>query len=137
VTAVISLKRNTLRKDSKKNKNKAKTQVETLQLNQTEEQKTKLSFQIEAIFQDLLSDHIRVVLIKYGPILNDRLGMNQDDLINEIRVQIWKGLLVYDASKGASMKTYLKKLIANRVSVLLKKAFCKKNRLVDYYSDIY
>ena len=137
MTAVISLKRNTLRKDSKKNKNKAKTQVETLQLNQTEEQKTKLSFQIEAIFQDLLSDHIRVVLIKYGPILNDRLGMNQDDLINEIRVQIWKGLLVYDASKGASMKTYLKKLIANRVSVLLKKAFCKKNRLVDYYSDIY
>ena len=84
-----------------------------------------------------LSQTVSVYLAKYSKTLESKLGLTKDDLLNDIREQVWKGLLTYSSKGGASVKTYLNNLIKNRFIVLFKRSKIKKNNMVQYYGDLY
>ncbi len=84
-----------------------------------------------------LRDTINHYIGKYWRTFERRLGITKDDLLNDIREQIWKGVLTHKPNGKANLKTYLNRLINNRFLVLLKKSSIDKNNFLDYYGDLF
>lgn len=74
---------------------------------------------------------------KYGKTFERKLGLTRDDLMNDMREQVWKGILTHSPSGGANLKTWLNKLISNRFLVLLKRSTIQKHNSIDYYGDVF
>lgn len=104
-------------------------------LSQTPEQKQELNKQIIHIMENVVPTHVECVVNQFGDILNSKLGMNEDDILNDIREQVWKALLNFSPKGGASLKTYTKKLIDNRFKLLLSRSNSKKYSSLDYQAD--
>lgn len=84
-----------------------------------------------------LRDTVSTYVSKYSKTLDNKLGLTKEDLLNDIREQIWKGLLTHNPDGAANLKTYLNTLIKNRFGVLFKRSKIKKNNMVQYYADLY
>lgn len=106
-------------------------------LNQSESESQKASLDIESLIKKELRETVSTYLSKYGKTLDQKLGLTRDDLMNDIREQVWKGLLTHNPKGRANLKTYLNTLIKNRFGVLFKRSKIKKNNMVNYYADVY
>lgn len=84
-----------------------------------------------------LADTIAFFLRKYGKSLDAKLGMMEDDVLNDVREQIWKGLLSFDKNGAANLKTFLSFLLTNRFRTLARRAGLTKYNCVQYYADIF
>ena len=93
--------------------------------------------QIEALLNNELRDTVKYYVNKYGDTFERRLGLMADDLVNDMREQIWKGILTFKKRGAANFKTYLNNIIKNRFLVLLKRSSIKKNSSVDYFADVF
>lgn len=120
---------------AKQAKSKKKNKTKTLMLAQTPEQNAQAGYDIESLLRNEMSSTMSFYLNKYGMNIERRLGLTKDDLENDAREQIWKGLLTYSPCGGANLKTYLNNLLRNRFNTLLERSRKKKNNMVDYYSD--
>lgn len=103
-------------------------------LAQTEEQKQNLSIEIEALLITALKPVISYNMNKFGPLLERKLGLAPEDLLNDIREQVWKGLITWKAGL-ANKKTYLNNLIEKRFLTLLRRSTLKKHNSLDYYAS--
>lgn len=110
--------------------------MRTVMLAQSVEQNQVSSGQIEEWMQGELASTIRHFIRKYGGTLERKLGLSKEDLENEIRLEIWKGLLTFDPKK-AKLKTYFDRLIKNRFHTLYVRSELGKNNMVDYYADVF
>lgn len=106
-------------------------------LSQTREANQSANVRIETLLTGDLKDTIKYHIGKYGKTFERKLGLTRDDLINDMREQIWKGLLTHKSDGKANIKTYLNTLIKNRFGVLLKRSSIKKYSSVDYYGDVF
>lgn len=106
-------------------------------LNQTPEQKANLSVRIEHLIETDLKQTIGFYINRYKKTFDRKLGLTEDDLMNDIREQVWKGLLTWNAKGKANLKTYLNSLISNRFLTLLKKSSIDKYSSLEYYADAY
>lgn len=88
---------------------------------------------MEVEYRDAIASYLK----KYGQAFERRLGLTRDDILNDIREQIWKGLVTYDPSRKANKRTYLNNVLKNRMGVLLKRTSIKKYNSVDYYADVW
>ena len=122
-----------VRKTQKKVK---KLPVKEVMKQQTQEQNQVSAETIELWLKGELSATVKHYIRKYGATLEKKLGLSNDDLENEARFEIWKGLLTYNKSK-AKLKTYLNKLVHNRFMTLYKKSSLPKNNMVDDYADVF
>lgn len=84
-----------------------------------------------------LRETVATYLKKYSVTLDQKLGLTRDDLLNDIREQVWKGILTHNPAGRANRKTYLNTLIKNRFGVLFKRSKITKNNMVNYYSDVF
>jgi DNA-directed RNA polymerase specialized sigma24 family protein len=110
--------------------------MRTAMLAQDEQAKLVASAQIEEWMKGELSSTIRHYIRKYGATFDRKLGLAKEDLENEIRMEIWKGILSYNKSK-AKLKTYLNRLIHNRFLTLYARSELGKNNMVDYFADVF
>lgn len=62
----------------------------------------------------------------------EELGLAEDDALSEAYVAAWKALPLYDASKGASLKTYLGTKIRYHFLELGRKGAIHRGRFVSY-----
>ncbi len=106
-------------------------------LAQTQEQKAKLSLDIEYLIHNDLKNDVTFYLKRYSTILELKLGMTEEDLVNDIREQVWKGLLTWRNDGKANRKTYISNLIEKRFITLLQKTGAKKNNIILYYADVF
>lgn len=104
---------------------------------QTTEQNALASGRIEEILNGDLKDTVKYFIGSFGKTFERKLGLTKDDLLNDVREQIWKGLLTHKSDGKANLKTYLNKLIKNRFGVLHKRSTIKKYNSVDYYGDVF
>lgn len=105
-------------------------------LAQSEGAKEKLSLDIDSIMKNEMHQTIATYLGRYAHTIEQKLGLTIDDLLNDIREQIWKGLITHNPKGAANIKTYLNTLIKNRFGVLFKKSKIQKNNMVYYYDSI-
>jgi DNA-directed RNA polymerase specialized sigma24 family protein len=106
-------------------------------LNQSAEENLKASHDIERLLTKDLKDTVKHYVQKYGKTLERKLGLTKDDLLNDMREQIWKGLLTHNPNGRANLKTYLNKLITNRFGVLYKRSTIQKYNTIQYYADVF
>lgn len=111
--------------------------IKQLMLAQTPAQNAANSVEIERLLRTELKDTIKFWVKKYSNTFLQRLGMSRADIMNDMREQIWKGLLTYDRSKGANVKTYMNHCIENRFKTLADKADTNKFKNLTHYADVY
>lgn len=104
---------------------------------QTPEQVAQLSIDIEKMLTVDIKSDLRYYLKRYSKILGERLGMNEDDIINDVREQIWKALITWKPNGKANKKTYCLSIVSRRFYTLLKKTDAEKNNMVLYYADVF
>lgn len=80
---------------------------------------------------------MKAYLKKYRAIFERKLGMNDDDILNDLREEVWKALLTFRPEAGVKLTTYVNKLIHNRIYELYKKCTLKKHSHLDYFSDVF
>lgn len=84
-----------------------------------------------------LKKTIRTFMRAYGKTLHNKLGLTQDDIMNDVREQVWKGLVMHSNSKKANRHTYLCNIIENRFLTLYKKSTIPKHNAIQYYADVF
>jgi hypothetical protein len=123
--------------NKEKLKSGTKNKTRTALLKQSPQDNARLSIEIkhwmEVEYKEAIASYIR----KYGQIFERRLGMTRDDMLNDFREQIWKGLVTYDPAKKANKRTYLNNVMKNRIGVLLRRTSITKYNSIDYYADIW
>ncbi len=100
------------------------------------------SFDIEHLLTKVVHKQIADYFSEYGATIERKLGLTKDDIINDMREQIWKGLLTHNHKESAkcgqaNLKTYLNLLIKNRFLLLYNRSTLKKYNSIDYYSDAF
>lgn len=106
-------------------------------LEQTPDQRAKNSIDIEKLLQNDLKATIESLYSKYGEAFDHKLGMSKDDIINDMRIQIWKGLLNFKPERNVRLKTYLDNLVKNRFNTFRRRASLKKYNSVDYFKNVF
>ena len=106
-------------------------------LEQTAEQRVKNSEDIERLLETDLKATIESMYSKYGEAFDHKLGMSKDDIINDMRIQIWKGLLNFRPERNVRLKTYLDNLVKNRFNTFRRRASLKKYNSVDYFKNVF
>lgn len=106
-------------------------------LGQTAEQRTQYSNDIEHLLDRVVNVTVSIYTDKFGATLERKLGLTEDDLRNDMREQIWKGLLSHDKNGQANLKTYLNTIIKNRFLVLYDRSTLRKYNSIDYYADAF
>lgn len=101
---------------------------------QSAEERTQSSLDIEHLLNNVVNKQVADYMDKFGDTIERKLGMTEDDLLNDMREQIWKGLLTHKKSGQANLKTYLNTIIKNRFLLLYNRSTLKKYNSVDYYA---
>lgn len=96
-----------------------------------------MGVKIEELMQVGLKKIIDQFVGKYADTFNNKLGMTEEDLLNDMREQIWKGLLTWNKAGKTKLSTYLICLIKNRFNTLLDKSTVGMRSRMDYYSDVF
>lgn len=95
------------------------------------------SIEIERLLRNELKDTISFWTKKFANTFARHLGLTRADIMNEMRERIWKGLLTYDKSKGANVKTYMNRIIENRFKELAKRCEAPKYKNLTHFADVY
>lgn len=106
-------------------------------LKQSVKQNQKSAIDIERLLENDLRPTVETYIARFGKTLDAKLGLTEDDLVNDMREQIWKGLLTFNPNGAANLKTYLCTLIKNRFIVLFKRSKIRKNNMVQYYASVF
>lgn len=115
---------------------KPPSKIEVLMKAQTNEQKHLLSLEVERLMVEDLHRTITYYVSKYKVSFNVKLGMNEDDIMNDIRLQIYKGLLMRTEGGPANRKTYMDHVIKNRFSTLSQRITRNKYAATEYYGVV-
>lgn len=103
---------------------------------QTTTQRAKHSVDIEKILNKDMKKLIDFCINKYGLLINNKIGMDRDDLLNDVRFQIWKGLSTFKANKKIQLTTYLSNIITYRFKTLANKSNKKKHLSYVFMSSV-
>lgn len=106
-------------------------------IDQPANEKVQSSLDIEHLLNNVVHRQIADYLDKFGATIERKLGLTEDDLMNDMREQIWKGLLTHKKSGQANLKTYLNTIIKNRFLVLYDRSTLRKYNSVEYYADAF
>lgn len=80
-----------------------------------------------------LKEFINVNIRKYGTTFKNKLGLSTDDLLADVREQVWKGLVTHNPNMKAKVTTWVYKLIDNRFKLLYRRSRITKFNSIDYY----
>lgn len=100
-------------------------------------EKAQSNLDIEHLLNNVVHRQVADYLDKFGATIERKLGLTEDDLMNDMREQVWKGLLTHKGNGLANLKTYLNTIIKNRFLLLYNRSTLKKYNSVDYYADAF
>ena len=76
---------------------------------------------------------VNLYLRKYKNAAFNTFGYDQDDLLQHIRIIMFKAVATYDAGKNAKMTTYVSRVLYYQMANFSKKCQSKKNLLSQIY----
>ena len=124
----------------KSSKPRREPKIRRLMLSQPAEERIQSSLDIEDLLANVVHRQVADYMEKFSATIENKLGLTRDDLMNDVREQIWKGLLTHSHAdnpyrKKANLKTYLDTIIKNRFLLLYKQSTLRKYNSIEYYSD--
>jgi RNA polymerase sigma factor (sigma-70 family) len=89
-----------------------------------------IGLQIESLLAGEMKSVSRFYVGKYHPMLRETLGYTAEDILQEIRIVIWRGIATYNP-KMSKLKTYLCNLLRRRFhNLAIRKNRKKRGRLI-------
>jgi len=114
---------------------RTKTLDRLLSLNESE--KNQIGIQIEDLIKNELNYIVNLYLRKYKNAALNTFGWDQDDLLQHIRIIMFKAVATYDGGKNAKMTTYVSRVLYYQMANFSKKCKSKKNLLSQmYFPDV-
>lgn len=105
-------------------------------LKQTPQERISNSVEIERLLQNELKTTIESIYNRNSMVFNHKLGMTKDDILNDMRMQVWKGLLTFKPELKIKLSTYLDNIIKNRFNTFRRRASLKKYNSLDYFKTL-
>jgi len=99
----------------------------------TEVQKNEIGLKIEELINSDLSYIVNLYLRKYKNATFNTFGWDKDDLLQHIRIIMFKAVATYEGNKNAKLTTYVSRILYYQMANLSKKCQSKKNLLSQIY----
>ena len=93
----------------------------------------ELGLKVEALIKGDLSFIVNKYRMRYSYATQATFGWDEDDLMQYIRMALWKGVATYDPTKRAKETTYLSRILEYAFANLAKKCNTKKHSLSKLY----
>jgi len=97
------------------------------------EKKEELGFKMESLIKGDLAYIVNKYIVRYSYAVKATFGWDEDDLMQYIRMALWKGVATYDPTKRAKEVTYLSRILDYAFANLAKKCNTKKHSLSKLY----
>jgi len=108
-------------------KNNAPGKIRTILNEMSPEQRRNISSQIEVLMKSDMRYVVKSWCSKYQYRAQETFGWAYDDLEQQVRIAMWKGLATFDTSQNVKLTTYLSAVIENHFKSLSKKCRSKRN----------
>ena len=93
----------------------------------------ELGLKVESLISRELSYIVNRYISRYTYAVKNTFGWDEDDLLQYIRLALWKGVATYDPTKKAKEVTYLSRILEYAFANLAKKCNTKKHSLSKLY----
>lgn len=110
-------------------RNKTKTRLLSL----SEEEKNEVGLQVELAMKKEMAYLVNLLVRNYEKAVAETFGWDREDLMQYVRISLWKGLATFDASLGYRRITYLSNILNKDFLNLSKKCKTKKHSLSKLY----
>lgn len=109
---------------AKKSQSKVDQQLASL----SREESDRIGREVERLMKDEMSFIVRKYVISYRNACADIFGWEEEDLVQHIRIILWRGVATYKSNKNAKMTTYLSAILYYRMANLNKKIKREKHQ---------
>lgn len=93
----------------------------------TPQQSNELGLQVEVLIKTDLNYIVNKYVRQYRSAAHETFGWTQDDLMQHIRIILWKGLATFDPSKNFKITTYLSTILYYQMGNFSKSCQSTKN----------
>jgi len=93
----------------------------------TTKQADEIGVEVDRLMGDELDYVVNMYVCKYRNAVRETLGWTKEDLEQEIRVALWKGLATFDKSRAVKVTTYLSATLHNLFANIAKTCKAAKN----------
>lgn len=95
----------------------------------TEQQRQEIGLEIERLIKNEMSFIVQKYIREYWYALYDTFGWTKEDILQLIRIRLWRGLATFDETKKFKKTTYCSAILFNYFLTLSKRCKSKKNAL--------
>ncbi len=99
----------------------------------SDEKREELGLKVEALIKSDLKYIVNKYVKRYSYATQATFGWDEQDLMQYIRMALWKGVATYDPTKRAKETTYLSRILEYAFANLAKKVNTKKHSLSKLY----
>lgn len=93
----------------------------------SEEEKNRLGNELDRLLKKEMSYIVNYYVCNYSTAAKEVLGWDKEDLLQHIRIILWKGIVTFNPSTGFKVTSYLSKILYYQMGNLSKKIQSKKN----------
>lgn len=101
--------------------------TETILLNLSRERANEIGLRVEHLIKTDMRYIVNRYISQYRLNVADTFGWTREDLLQQIRITMWKGLATFDESKNFKVTTYLSAILFNYFMSLSKKCRSLRN----------
>jgi len=99
----------------------------------TPDQNIKYGIKVEHLIQNEMKYIVNKYIYKYRKAVFDTFGWDTDDLLQQVRLVLWKGVATFDTSKKAKIETYCSTMLYYAFLNISKKCKTYKHSLSKLY----
>ncbi|MDZ4810786.1 MAG: hypothetical protein SGI96_21325 [Bacteroidota bacterium] len=96
-------------------------------LSLSEKEKHRIGLEVEHFLKNDLGYLVNKNIMYCEKLVGDVFGWDRDDLLQQVRIQLWRALAVFDEKATASKRTFLSVAVSNYFMTLVTKSKRKKN----------
>ncbi len=93
----------------------------------SEAESNKIGLEVERLIHNEMSFIVNKYIYKYKNAAADTFGWDSDDLLQHIRILMWRGVATFNPERKLKMTTYLSSILYYQMGNLSKKISSKKN----------
>jgi DNA-directed RNA polymerase specialized sigma24 family protein len=105
----------------------ARNKTKNVLLALSEKETNRIGIEVERLIKNEMSFIVNKYVYKYKNATFETFGWDTDDLLQHIRVLMWRGVATFDTERKLKMTTYLSSILYYQMGNLSKKISSKKN----------
>jgi RNA polymerase sigma factor (sigma-70 family) len=102
-------------------------------INLTREESDAVGVKVEALIKKEMAYIVNQYIVKYNHAVADTFGWDRDDLLQNIRMAMWKGVATFNPDYGFKIETYLSSILSKTFSNISRQCKTQKHSRTKLY----